>query len=98
MKAFRTTTLLEAIRNIFRGKPYDDGLRYADKIAARTQPQPCVPLGPYHKSSKVYYYTRDARRSVEPPSVIYTADQLEAGKVDLSQVNLNPLRKQLSSK
>lgn len=60
-------------------KPYDDGLRYADKVAARTQPQPCVPFGPYHKSSKVYYYTRDARRSVEPPSVIYTANQLEAG-------------------
>lgn len=60
-------------------KPHIDGLRYADKIAARTQPDPLVPLGPYHKSSKVYYYTRDARRAVEPPSVIYTADRLEAG-------------------
>ncbi|CAD1468876.1 unnamed protein product, partial [Heterotrigona itama] len=60
-------------------RPFDDGLRYADNISARTQPPPLVPFGPYHKSSKVYYYTRDARRSVESPSVIYTADQLEAG-------------------
>ncbi|KOX80989.1 NADH dehydrogenase [ubiquinone] 1 alpha subcomplex subunit 7 [Melipona quadrifasciata] len=98
MKAFRTTTLLEAIRNILRGKPHIDGLRYADKISARTQPQPNVPFGPYHKTSKVYYYTRDARRSVEPPSVIYAANQLKAGKVDLSRINLNPFKKQLSDK
>ncbi|KAK1130801.1 hypothetical protein K0M31_018911 [Melipona bicolor] len=98
MKASRATTLLEAIRNILRGKPHIDGLRYANEISARTQPQPHVPFGPYHKSSKVYYYTRDARRSVEAPSVIYTADQLEAGKVDLSQINLNPFKKQLSDK
>lgn len=56
-----------------------EAARYADGIAARTQPHPHVPGGPYHKLSKVYYYTRDVRRLVEPPIEVVTQKQIEAG-------------------
>lgn len=55
-------------------------MRFANEQAARTQPPPDVPGGPYHKLSKIYYYARDVRREVEPPKVVVPAtSQIESG-------------------
>ncbi|XP_063980723.1 NADH dehydrogenase [ubiquinone] 1 alpha subcomplex subunit 7-like [Diachasmimorpha longicaudata] len=53
-----------------RGRKHVNHIRWADDIAARTQPPPDLPGGPYHKTTKIYYLTRDARRLVEPPEII----------------------------
>ncbi|XP_015600227.1 NADH dehydrogenase [ubiquinone] 1 alpha subcomplex subunit 7 [Cephus cinctus] len=67
-------------QNLMRGaKSRTTPLRFADCIAARTQPPPNLPEGPYHKTSKIYYFVRDARREVEPPLLISKAKQITAG-------------------
>ena len=53
-----------------------NALRFADKLAARTQPQPNLPGGPYAKTTGIYYYQRDARREVDPPLVIASKGQI----------------------
>lgn len=68
--------IIDVLRKILRGSGYTNPLRFADLLAARTQPPPNVPGGPYHKTSKIYYFTRDARREVEPPTVIPTHQQI----------------------
>ncbi|XP_060829418.1 NADH dehydrogenase [ubiquinone] 1 alpha subcomplex subunit 7-like [Bombus pascuorum] len=93
----KTIPLIDWFRTIGRGRERLEALRFPDTVAARTQPPPHVPGGPYHKISKIYYYTRDVRRSVQPPSEIYTEGQIEAGKIDMTQVKLNPLNKKLIS-
>ncbi|XP_029053660.1 NADH dehydrogenase [ubiquinone] 1 alpha subcomplex subunit 7-like [Osmia bicornis bicornis] len=74
------TPLLAAFRNILRGRRIIEALRFADCLAARTQPPPNIPGGPYHKTSKVYYFTRDARRLVQPPIEVLARKQIGAGK------------------
>ena len=71
---------LKIFRDICRGKPIVEALRYADGLAARVQPPPTVPGGPYHKTSKVYYYSRDARRLVQPPVEVCAQKQIDAGE------------------
>lgn len=89
------TPIVKWIREKGRGRPIRECLRHADGLAARTQPPPEVPGGPYHKTSKVYYYTRDARRLVQPPVEIYSQEQL--GKIDPGQVKLTaPLKPRLA--
>ncbi|KAG6800072.1 NADH dehydrogenase [ubiquinone] 1 alpha subcomplex subunit 7 [Apis mellifera caucasica] len=87
------TPFIQWLRDFGRGRKHVSSLRHADGIAARTQPPPHVPGGPYHKSSKVYYYTRDARRLVQPPIEIYTEGHLEAGKIDTTKIKLEALSK-----
>ncbi|CAG9530992.1 unnamed protein product [Cercopithifilaria johnstoni] len=48
--------------------------RFPNTQAARSRPSVSLPGGVYHKSSDNYYLDRDARRSVQPPKCIYTAD------------------------
>lgn len=74
------TPILQIFREVIRGKPIKEGLRFTDELAARTQPDPKVPGGPYHKTSKVYYFTRDARRLVEPPIEVVSRKKVAAGK------------------
>lgn len=64
---------------LYEQKEIVSQLRHADEISARTQPQPNVPGGPYHKTSKIYYFTHDARREVEPPIEISVDKQITAG-------------------
>ncbi|KAK0166903.1 hypothetical protein PV327_004374 [Microctonus hyperodae] len=71
--------LIQIFRKVVRGRKFVPHLRFADDLAARTQPPPNIPGGPYHKTTKIYYHTRDARRLVEPPLVITTNKQLTAG-------------------
>ncbi|XP_015180130.1 PREDICTED: NADH dehydrogenase [ubiquinone] 1 alpha subcomplex subunit 7-like [Polistes dominula] len=73
------TPIIEMLRRFLRGKPVATQLRYADLIAARTQPPPEVPGGPHHVTSKVYYYTRDGRREVKPPIEVLLDKQITAG-------------------
>nr|XP_033332738.1 NADH dehydrogenase [ubiquinone] 1 alpha subcomplex subunit 7-like [Megalopta genalis] len=72
------TPAISIFRNFLRGKPVVESLRFADAVAARTQPPPTIPGGPYHKTSKVYYYTRDARRLVQPPIDITIQKQIKS--------------------
>ncbi|XP_076294279.1 NADH dehydrogenase [ubiquinone] 1 alpha subcomplex subunit 7 [Lasioglossum baleicum] len=74
------TPITQAFRNVIRGKPVVESLRFTNLLAARTQPQPKVPGGPYHKTSKVYYFSRDARRLVQPPIQVYEQKHIDAGK------------------
>lgn len=54
----------------FRGRPSTVSQRFPECLTGRTQPPPDIPGGPNHKISKVYYFSRDARREVDPPVVI----------------------------
>lgn len=68
------TPVIDAFRKFLRGRQHRNALRYADDQASRTQPPPDLPGGPFHKTSKIYYFSRDARREVEPPMVIASAN------------------------
>ncbi|XP_043250893.1 NADH dehydrogenase [ubiquinone] 1 alpha subcomplex subunit 7-like [Colletes gigas] len=75
------TPAIQVLRNVLRGRSVVESLRHSDTIAARTQPDPLVPGGPNHKLSKVYYYSRDARRLVAPPEELFSCQrQIEHGK------------------
>ncbi|KHN78281.1 NADH dehydrogenase [ubiquinone] 1 alpha subcomplex subunit 7 [Toxocara canis] len=54
---------------------YHNNLRYPNSQSARTQPPPSLPGGIHHRLSDVYYLERDARRTVMPPSPLYTVDE-----------------------
>ncbi|XP_017760287.1 PREDICTED: NADH dehydrogenase [ubiquinone] 1 alpha subcomplex subunit 7-like [Eufriesea mexicana] len=90
------TPLVELIKTFGRSRKVVPFLRYTDEISERTQPPPHIPDGPYHKTSKVYYYTRDARRLVQPPIVIFSEKQLEAGVSDAVQKKLNEPYKRIA--
>ncbi|CAK9801076.1 NADH dehydrogenase [ubiquinone] 1 alpha subcomplex subunit 7 [Anthophora quadrimaculata] len=92
------TPLVQYLRNFFRGRKVVESARHADCLAARTQPDPHVPGGPYHKLSKVYYYTRDARRLMQPPIEIFSDEHLQSGVIDATKLNQSPLKPQLADK
>lgn len=56
-----------------------NALRFQDGLSARTQPQPVLPEGPSHRFSANYYYSRDGRREVKPPTDCQQA-AIAAGK------------------
>ncbi|XP_015519698.1 NADH dehydrogenase [ubiquinone] 1 alpha subcomplex subunit 7 [Neodiprion pinetum] len=85
------TGMVNLIRKLLRGKDHVNALRFADCLAARTQPPPEIPGGPYHKTSKIYYFTRDARREVQPPTVIATSHQIaSSGQVSTEVKPVTP--------
>ncbi|XP_033211470.1 NADH dehydrogenase [ubiquinone] 1 alpha subcomplex subunit 7-like [Belonocnema kinseyi] len=74
--------IIETFRAVLRGRNHKNALRYSDLVSRRVQPPPDVPGGPYHRTTKIYYCTRDARREVQPPLVIASAStkQIATGK------------------
>ncbi|KYN10161.1 PREDICTED: NADH dehydrogenase [ubiquinone] 1 alpha subcomplex subunit 7-like [Trachymyrmex cornetzi] len=79
------TPLVNFIRDICRGNKIILPHRYADDQSKRTQPPPNIPGGPYHKTSQIYYYTRDARREVKPPVLIGGIKQIDSGKASVAE-------------
>lgn len=80
MQHRNVTPIIDLFRTLVRGRPLQqNSLRFADRLAARTQPPPNLPGGPYAKTTEIYYFTRDARREVQPP-IIVTNNQIESGK------------------
>ncbi|XP_011307557.1 NADH dehydrogenase [ubiquinone] 1 alpha subcomplex subunit 7 [Fopius arisanus] len=81
--------LLQYFRDFMRGRKHVNHIRWADDIAARTQPSPDLPGGPYHKTTKIYYFNRDARRLVQHPEIIVVGKkQITAGSAVSSEVKL----------
>ncbi|XP_077266179.1 NADH dehydrogenase [ubiquinone] 1 alpha subcomplex subunit 7 isoform X2 [Temnothorax americanus] len=78
------TPLIKYFRELCRGRKIVQGLRYADEQAKRTQPPPDIPGGPYHKTSQIYYYLRDARREVQQPMLIAGSKQIGTEKKPLT--------------
>ncbi|KYN03281.1 NADH dehydrogenase [ubiquinone] 1 alpha subcomplex subunit 7, partial [Cyphomyrmex costatus] len=59
--------------------------RYADEQSKRTQSPPNIPDGPYHKTSQIYYYTRDARREIKQPMLIAATKQIDIEKKSVAE-------------
>lgn len=71
--------LVAAFRRFLLGRQHVNNLRFQDKLAPRPGPEANLPEGVSHKLANNYYYTRDARREVAPPTLL--ADGTKAQKV-----------------
>lgn len=77
--------LVQAIRNFLLGRDPKIALRFKWQQSSHPGPEPNLPEGPSHKLSGNYYFTRDGRREVKPPTVLADASgvkSLEAGAVE----------------
>ncbi|XP_011502432.1 PREDICTED: NADH dehydrogenase [ubiquinone] 1 alpha subcomplex subunit 7 [Ceratosolen solmsi marchali] len=63
-----------------RSTPFVTHLRYPEKMAARTQPHPSIPVGPNNKMIEMYYFDRDAKRQVQLPTILFKSTRLMPGE------------------
>ena len=75
----RQSGFIRSLRKFLSGRDLDT---YAHQREIKSQsprsiPAPYLPSGPAHKLEDNYYYTRDVRRQVGPPTVISTSATLE---------------------
>ncbi|XP_037527931.2 NADH dehydrogenase [ubiquinone] 1 alpha subcomplex subunit 7 [Rhipicephalus sanguineus] len=85
MSAHRSVSpAIRLVRDFLLGRHPNGQLRFPDEIATRSPPPPHLPPGPACKLSDNYYYTRDARREVGPPTLLYDGTKpmkkIEAGE------------------
>ena len=75
----RQSGLIRWLRNFLAGRDLDmhTHQREIKSQSSRSVPAPHLPSGPAHKLADNYYYSRDARRAVGPPTVISTSASLE---------------------
>ncbi|XP_035700067.1 NADH dehydrogenase [ubiquinone] 1 alpha subcomplex subunit 7-like [Branchiostoma floridae] len=69
---------IRSLRNWFAGGARQLQLRYAEDVATRSPPPANLPEGISHKLSDNYYLTRDGRRLMTPPEVVYGQRKLIA--------------------
>ncbi|XP_020289736.1 NADH dehydrogenase [ubiquinone] 1 alpha subcomplex subunit 7-like [Pseudomyrmex gracilis] len=86
------TPLINFLRDLGRGRKIIQAIRFPNEQAARTQPPPDIPGGPYHKTSEIYYFERDARREVQPPLIISGSKQIGAESAKLEGKEITPAK------
>ncbi|KAL3186433.1 hypothetical protein MRX96_027480 [Rhipicephalus microplus] len=85
MSAHRSVSpAIRLVRDFLLGRHPNGQLRFPDEISSRSPPPPNLPPGPACKLSGNYYYTRDARREVDYPKLLFDGtkpmEKIEAGE------------------